>query len=156
MKKQIENYELHTSDFLPDANKSERPIQSETIAKMGDGSQKYPEQHASASDTGEADQRHSASPRRNPINRVAFRIPPNFSSAHTFPERLIALRLQSNLTQVEVAQRTTVRFKHKSEPRPLARTTLCMYEAGRAEPTLDTIVRLAKTFGVSPGWLAFG
>lgn len=93
---------------------------------------------------------------RRPINRVASAPPPSLASATSFAERLIALRLNLGMTQAQVADRTVVQFKSNPEPHSLSRTAYCMYERGGAQPDFETTASLASTFGVSPGWLAFG
>lgn len=97
-------------------------------------------------------------PRR--INRVRRRVCEALDvSAIGIGNRLVELRLELQLTQAEVA--LAVPFESKSGKRsnivrPLSRSTYCMYELGRVEPSLQTIVSLAHVLQASPEWLAFG
>ncbi|NLI60785.1 MAG: helix-turn-helix transcriptional regulator [Clostridiales bacterium] len=59
-----------------------------------------------------------------------------------FPERLAELRMESNMTQKELADRIG-----------LSRGTIGMYEIGRRDPDTDTIIKLTKIFGVSADYL---
>lgn len=62
-----------------------------------------------------------------------------------FPERLVAVRKERNLTQQALAD--TVRC---------ALTQLKRYESGASQPTLDVIKRLAQALRVSSDYLLFG
>ena len=69
----------------------------------------------------------------------------------SFAARLFQARLAYSaekgrqVTQAELAELADVS--------PAAWST---WEAGRSEPPLDTIGKVAKVLGVDPGWLAFG
>lgn len=60
----------------------------------------------------------------------------------TFGERLKELRLGRKLTQREVAQKVGI-----------STSTLAMYEGGRREPDLDTLIKLARFYGVTVDYL---
>ena len=62
----------------------------------------------------------------------------------TFPARLVQLRKESNLTQQALADNVSV---HVNQIR--------RYEAGTAQPTLDTFIRLAQVLNISLDELAF-
>lgn len=57
----------------------------------------------------------------------------------------LAARLGRNVTQAWLADQCKV-----SGP------TVSQWEAGVTEPTIDSVAKIAKALGVSPGWLAFG
>ncbi len=59
-----------------------------------------------------------------------------------FAQRLRELRVENNLTQAQVASRLGI--KQQSYVR---------YEIGSGEPSLETLVALAKLFGVSADYL---
>ncbi|HEY3598939.1 MAG TPA: helix-turn-helix transcriptional regulator [Paraburkholderia sp.] len=61
-----------------------------------------------------------------------------------FPARLLQLRKSCGLTQQELAEAATL---HVNQVR--------RYEAGSAQPTLEALVRLAQTLGVSLDELVF-
>jgi len=69
----------------------------------------------------------------------------NNGHAEGFPQRLVTVRKERNLTQQPLAD--TVRC---------ALTQLKRYESGASQPTLDVIKRLAQALGVSSGYLLFG
>ena len=60
-------------------------------------------------------------------------------------ERIFILRCQKGLTQAELAE-----ILH------ISASTLGMYEQGRRQPALDTIVHLAQVFDVSADYLLAG
>lgn len=59
-----------------------------------------------------------------------------------FPERLKALRLEANLTQKEIAEKTNV-----SQPQ------YARWEAGNRKPSSDTLEKFSNFFGVSADYL---
>lgn len=69
----------------------------------------------------------------------------------SFGQRLFQARLAYSstmgrqVTQAELAEMAGV-----------STATWSTWEAGRSEPPLDTIGKVAKLLGVDPGWLAFG
>jgi transcriptional regulator with XRE-family HTH domain len=69
----------------------------------------------------------------------------------SFAQRLFQARLEYSaekgrqVTQAELAERAGV-----------STAAWSTWEAGRSEPPLDTIGKVAKVLGVDPGWLAFG
>jgi transcriptional regulator with XRE-family HTH domain len=69
----------------------------------------------------------------------------NNGHAEGFPERLVTVRKERNLTQQALAE--TVRC---------ALTQLKRYESGASQPTLDVIKRLAQALRVSSDYLLFG
>ena len=62
-----------------------------------------------------------------------------------FPERLVTLRKERQLTQRELAERVQVHI-----------TQIQRYESGSTQPTLDIIRKLATTLAVSADDLIFG
>ena len=62
-----------------------------------------------------------------------------------FPERLMRLRKERNLSQKALAERVEVHIKQ-----------IQRYENGSSQPTLDIIRRLATTLAVSTDELIFG
>ena len=62
-----------------------------------------------------------------------------------FPERLVTLRKDRQLTQRELAERVQVHI-----------TQIQRYESGSTQPTLDIIRKLATTLAVSADDLIFG
>lgn len=62
-----------------------------------------------------------------------------------FGERIFILRRQKGLTQTELAK-----LLH------ISTSALGMYEQGRRQPSLDTIVHLSHVFGVSVDYLLTG
>jgi|ERR1700691_6232414 transcriptional regulator with XRE-family HTH domain len=69
----------------------------------------------------------------------------NNGHAEGFPERLVTVRKERNLTQQALAE--TVHC---------ALTQLKRYESGASQPTLDVIKRLAQALRVSSDYLLFG
>ena len=59
--------------------------------------------------------------------------------------RIAALRRQAGLNQAELARQLQV-----------SPSAIGMYEQGRREPSLDTLVAMARIFGVSLDYLATG
>lgn len=59
--------------------------------------------------------------------------------------RIAALRREAHLSQAELAQRLQI-----------SPSTLGMYEQGRREPSVDTLVNLSKVLGVSTDYLLTG
>lgn len=59
--------------------------------------------------------------------------------------RIAALRRQANMSQSELAQRLKV-----------SPSAVGMYEQGRREPALETLVDMSRIFGVSLDYLATG
>ena len=57
----------------------------------------------------------------------------------------LAARLGRSVTQAWLAGQCGV-----SAP------TVSQWESGVTEPTIDSVARIAKALGVSPGWIAFG
>lgn len=64
----------------------------------------------------------------------------NNGHAEGFPERLLAVRKERNLTQQDLA-----------ETERCALTQLKRYESGASQPTLDVIKRLAQALHVTLG-----
>lgn len=62
--------------------------------------------------------------------------------SETFAEKLKKARMDKELIQVEVADRTKI-----------PRSTLANYESGRTEPDLETLGILADFYEVSVDWL---
>ncbi len=60
-------------------------------------------------------------------------------------DRIQALRCQQGLTQAELARRLCT-----------SPSAIGMYEQGRREPPLDTVVHLAREFGVTTDYLLTG
>ena len=60
-------------------------------------------------------------------------------------QRIAALRRQAGLNQAELARQLRV-----------SPSAIGMYEQGRREPSLDTLVAMARIFGVSLDYLATG
>lgn len=60
-------------------------------------------------------------------------------------QRIAALRRQAGLNQAELAKQLQV-----------SPSAIGMYEQGRREPALDTLVAMARIFGVSLDYLATG
>lgn len=58
-------------------------------------------------------------------------------------ERIKQLREENNLNKTEFAKRVEVN-----------RTTITRYETGELKPTLDVMVSMNRTFGVSLDWIA--
>lgn len=56
--------------------------------------------------------------------------------------KIAALRKQLGISQAELARRLRI-----------SPSTVGMYEQGRREPSLDMLVQLARTFGVSTDFL---
>ena len=59
--------------------------------------------------------------------------------------RIALLRTEKGLSQAELAQRIGV-----------SASAIGMYEQGRREPSLDLLVQLARTFGVTTDYLLTG
>lgn len=59
--------------------------------------------------------------------------------------RIAALRRQANLSQSELARRLQV-----------SPSAIGMYEQGRREPSLETLVQMSRIFGVTLDYLATG
>ena len=59
--------------------------------------------------------------------------------------RIAALRRQAGLSQTQLAQRLQI-----------SPSAVGMYEQGRREPSLDTVVAMAAVFGVSTDYLLTG
>lgn len=93
---------------------------------------------------------------RSHVHQVGATQPPRFDEAKTLGQRLAICRIIQHLSQSDVAERTAVTSKHGCQPRPLGRTTYCMYEIDAVEPKSAVISALAATLNVSPSWLAFG
>lgn len=55
-----------------------------------------------------------------------------------FGERLAKIRAMSGLTQVELAEKAK-----------LQKTCISHFEAGRREPSLETLIKIVKALGVS-------
>ncbi|HEM3610516.1 helix-turn-helix domain-containing protein [Streptococcus suis] len=59
-----------------------------------------------------------------------------------FPERLKALRLESNLTQKEIAEKFGIKQPNYQQ-----------WESGKRKPTSDTLEKFSEFFGVSTDYL---
>lgn len=98
--------------------------------------------------------------RRRQLNRVSARQAKyDAASAPGIGTRLDQRRLQLQPTQAEVAAAVSFQFKsgkRKHVETPHSRNAYCMYELGKVEPSLKTIVGLAHVLRSSPEWLAFG
>ena len=62
-----------------------------------------------------------------------------------FPERLLSLRKQKNLSQTELGKLVTIHYSH-----------IGRYERGISRPTADTLKRMANVLGVSGDYLLEG
>lgn len=57
--------------------------------------------------------------------------------------RLIKLREDNGLTKIEMAKKIGIN-----------KSTITRYETGEMKPTLDVLIKIKQTFGVSLDWLA--
>lgn len=73
------------------------------------------------------------------------KIGPNGHAESGFPERLVAIRKEHNLTQQALAESARCGISQ-----------LKRYELGTSQPTLDVIKRLAQALRVSSDYLLFG
>ncbi len=64
--------------------------------------------------------------------------------AMSFPKRFIQLRKEHKLTQQEMADQVGIHI-----------TQVKRYEAGQAQPSVDTLKRIATAFHVTADWLIF-
>ncbi len=62
-----------------------------------------------------------------------------------FPNRLKLLRHQKKLTQTQLSKIVGIHYIH-----------IGRYEQGKASPNTDTLMRLARAFGVSLDYLVYG
>lgn len=61
----------------------------------------------------------------------------------TVTSRLIKLREDNGLTKIEMAKKIGIN-----------KSTITRYETGEMKPTLDVLIKIKQSFGVSLDWLA--
>lgn len=74
----------------------------------------------------------------------------------TLGDRLVARRLELNLSQDDVASQVTFYNKNGGRWKTLSRSGYCMYETGEVTPDLEKIKSMAAALKCTPEWLTFG
>ncbi|UTC28338.1 putative HTH domain DNA-binding protein [Brevundimonas phage vB_BpoS-Gurke] len=74
----------------------------------------------------------------------------------TLGDRLVARRLELNLSQDDVSSQVTFYNKNGGTWKTLSRSGYCMYETGDVVPDLEKIKSLATALKCTPEWLTFG